>query len=266
MADAISTSASAAGISIPGAGPSIPPASPRRSSSSISARGSTRPRSTRPITARCRRRPSRNGRRACPTASSSRSRRRASAPTASMLGEAGGIDRQVLRAGLHRARRQVGPDPVAAGADQEVRRRRASRLPDAAADQPRRHRAAPCARGPARELPMPRVRRAGPRVERRDRLRRSRDLSRDRRSHRRLRLCAAAAGAGRRSRRAIRPAALDRWAEVARGWAAGREPGRARLCQRRAGAERSRARSSPSSSAATRSAIRPPPKRLKQLG
>ena len=210
--------------------------SPRRSSSSISARGSTRPRSTPPITARM------SPATFAKWAGERAGRLQLRAEGVALLhqpqesGRGRRIDRQVLRAGLHRARRQARPDPLAAGADQEVRRRRDPRLPDAAADQPRRHRAAPRARSPARKLQVPRVRRSGPRLQCRDRLRRPSDLSGDRRSHRRFRLCPAAADRGGRARRLCAGGARP-LGGGGRGLGGGREPGGARLCQRRRGAE-----------------------------
>ncbi len=68
-------------------------------------------------------------------------------------------------------------------------------------EKPRRAEASPCAGAEARELQIAGLRRSGPRGRCRDRLRRPRNLSRDRRSHRRFRLCAAAAGEGGGSRR-----------------------------------------------------------------
>ena len=141
-------------------------------------------------------------------------------------------------------------------------RRRDPRLPGAAADQPRRHRAAPCARGAARKLPLPRVRRRSPAprsvaivfADQRRPIPQIADLTADF-VYARLQQTREEEPDG------YSAAALDRWAAGRARLGGRREPDGPRLCQRRAGAERSRARSSPSSSAAPRSAIRPPPRR-----
>ena len=149
-------------------------------------------------------------------------------------GRGGGVDRQVLRAGLHRARRQARPDPVAARADQEVRRGRDPRLPDAAADQPRRHRASPRARGPARKLQAaassspwrapPRSRSSSPITRPIPRSPISPPISSMPGCSRRKE-----AEAGRLCARGARPLGGGGAGLGGRG-----EPGRARLCQRRA--------------------------------
>ena len=129
-----------------------------------------------------------------------------------------------------------------------------------AADQPRRHHASPRDRAAARKLQMPR------RSSRWRGRPMSRSSSPSMRPIRRSPISAPISSMrGCNARReeepdGYSPAALDRWAEVAQGLGGGGEPGRARLCQRRAGARRARATSSPSSSAATRCATRSPPR------
>ena len=254
-------SASAAGTSIPGAAPSIRAGLAKAKQLAASRHAAERHRGQRDLLQHpCRRRPSPNGRRACPTASASRSRPRASAPTARMLGEAAESIGKFCAQGFTELGDKLGPilwqlAPTKKFDADEIRAF-LTLLPTSRDGITLRH----ALEVRHESFKMQGVRRAGPRVERRDRLRRSRNLSRDGRSHRRLRLCAAAAGERRRSRPAMRlrrSTAGPRWRKAGR-------RARARpaciMSPMRPRRER-RARSSPSSSPATRSAIPPPPRR-----
>ena len=78
-------------------------------------------------------------------------------------------------------------------------------IPEAAAGKAGRREAAPCGGGSERLVRRARIRRPAAQAQRRGRLCRPRKLSRYRRCHRRLRLCAAADRRGRQSRPATSP-------------------------------------------------------------
>ena len=141
-----------------------------------------------------------------------------------VLAEAGeGID-VVPQFGAARTRRQARAAAVAVRAVQALRRRRLRRVPQAAAEGERRPAAPPCRRGPARELPGSGMRRPPAQARRRGGLCRVRRLSGDRRRDRRLRLCAPAEDRGVDPDRLFGGRDLDRFAKMAKTWAAGGEP------------------------------------------
>ena len=107
-----------------------------------------------------------------------------------------GLDQALPQFRRDRARRPARPPAVAIRADQEVRRGRLPLVPRAAAGEAGRGEAASRRRGAPRQLPQRRLHRADPRIQRRGRVRRARDLSGHRRRHERLRLSAPAEGQG----------------------------------------------------------------------
>ena len=134
-------------------------------------------------------------------------------------------DRPVLRAGLHRAGRQARPDPVAAGADQDAsiptrsapswRCCRPAATASSCATRSRCGTKASAAASSSRWRAPPTSRSSSPTSD---------DLSRDRRSHRRLRLCPAAATREERAAGLFRRGARPLGRRSARGWAAGESP------------------------------------------
>ena len=255
-------SASAAGISIPGAGPSIPPGLAKaKQLEHLGTRLNATEINATYYKHACRRRPSRNGRRACPTASNSRSRRRASAPTARSwarrASRSASSARRASPSWATSSGRSCGSWRRPRGSTRDEIRAFLMLLPTSRDGIALRHalevrhesfkcrefvalaRASHVAIVFADHETYPEIA----------------DLTADF-VYARLQQAKEAEPAG------YSAAALDRWAEVARGWAAGESPAGLDYVSDAKAPRRRRARSSPSSSAAPRSAIPPPPKAL----
>ena len=111
-----------------------------------------------------------------------------------VLAEAGELDQALpafRRLGTWRPARAAA---VAIRPDQEIRRGRFRKIPGTAARHVRRPAAPPCGRGAPRQLLHSGLHKTAPTVPYPGRVRRARDLSGDRRHHRRFRLCASAEG------------------------------------------------------------------------
>ena len=133
-------------------------------------------------------------------------------------GRGGRIDRSASPGrGSSNSATEARADPVAVHGDQEVRRGRFRRVPEAAARQAGRRRAAPRGPGPARQFPRARIRRDVPRGGRRDRLSPIRPNIRRSPTSPATSSMRGWKARSRTSRRGYSPAALDRWADGGEG-------------------------------------------------